>query len=147
MHRNVKVALGGAALSLGVVVGMPTAALGQEIDCTIAEIAAKYPERCVQTSPTTPPSTPPSIPVTGGEQAPGQGSGGGSTGGGTAGGSTGGTGGGAGAGQVVSSGRAAADTLPFTGDEILVLSIAGAAALAAGTALTVAGRRRRTTTA
>lgn len=121
MHRTVQVALGGAALSLGVVVGLPTAALATTtVDCTNAEIAAQYPEVCV----------PAPQPITDNVDSPG--TGGGSAGGGTAGGGT--------AGGSTSSGRAAA--LPFTGDEILVLGLAGGAALAAGTALTVAGRRR-----
>ena len=133
MHRNVKVALGGAALSVGVVVGLPTAALATPICNT-------YSGTCV-----IPPTAPPSTPVVGGVDSPG--TGGGSTGGGsTGGGSIGGTGGGGGSGAV-SSGRGAVNALPFTGDEILVLSLAGAAALAAGTALTVAGRRRGATTA
>jgi hypothetical protein len=40
MHRNLKVALGGAALTAGVVVGLPTAAFAGSVDCTNAEIAA-----------------------------------------------------------------------------------------------------------
>jgi len=138
MHRNVKVALGGAALSIGVVVGLPSVAGATTLDCTNAAIAAQYPQVCV----------PQPQPITDTPTAPGTGgaTGGGATGGGaTGGGSTGGsvsTGGG-----TVSSGRGAVASLPFTGDEILVLSLAGAAALAAGTALTVAGRRRGATTA
>lgn len=128
MHRTVQVALGGAALSLGVVVGLPTAALATTtVDCTNAEIAAQYPDVCV-----------PVEEITDTVDSPG-------TGGGEAGGGT--TGGGGTAGGSTSSGRGAVGALPFTGDEILVLSLAGAAALAAGTALTVAGRRRGTTTA
>ena len=132
MHRNVKVALGGAALSLGVVVGLPTAALADPtIDCSIAEIAAKYAEICAPVGGEVPDNE--EQPVVGG--GGGSGTGGGSTGGGTAGGSAGG--------GVASQ----ASSLPFTGDEILVLSLVGAAALAGGTALTVAGRRRGATTA
>jgi hypothetical protein len=140
MHRNVQVILGGAALSLGVVVGLPTAAMATTASCTPAQVAAAYPNVCV----------PQPQPIRDNVTAPGAGGGasggggGGTTGGGTVGGGTtsGGTGGG-----TVSSGRGAVASLPFTGDEILVLGVAGAAALAAGTALTVAGRRRGTTTA
>jgi hypothetical protein len=48
MQRNIQVALGGAVLSLGVVVGLPTAALATTApDCTNAQIAAQYPNVCV----------------------------------------------------------------------------------------------------
>jgi hypothetical protein len=40
-----------------------------------------------------------------------------------------------------------ATSLPFTGGEVVLLSVLGAGALAAGTALVVAGRRRSSTTA
>jgi hypothetical protein len=122
MHRNLKVALGGAALTAGVVVGLPSAALAGSLDCTNAEIAARYAAVCV--------------PAPGGigdnVTSPG---GGGSVGGGA-------TGGGS-----VSAGRGGVGSLPFTGDEILVMTLAGAGALAAGSALTVAGRRRGAATA
>jgi hypothetical protein len=142
MHRNIQVVLGGAALSLGVVVGLPAAAMASSTpDCTNAQIAAQYPNVCV----------PQPQPIRDNVTAPGEGgtTGGGTTGGGTTGGGTtgGGTSGGSTSGGTVSSGRGAVASLPFTGDEILVLSLAGAAALAAGTALTVAGRRRGMTTA
>ena len=129
MHRTIHVALGGAALTLGALVALPGVALAQEIDCTDAAVAAKYPEVCVPVpggtidgnngGPATGEVTPtlaPSVgkPVTGT----------------TTGAATGG-----------------AASLPFTGDEVLVLSIAGAGALAAGTALAAAGRRRRTPSA
>jgi len=136
MHRTLHVALGGAALTLGALVALPGVALAQEVDCDDDQVAALYPGVCID-EPGTPigggtggggtgvtPTTPP--PATG---TP-------STGGGTA---TGGTTTGAGSGGAAS--------LPFTGDEVLVLSLAGAGALAAGTALAAAGRRRRTPTA
>ena len=41
-----------------------------------------------------------------------------------------------------STGAGAADVLPFTGGELVLLSATGAGALAAGAALVVAGRRR-----
>jgi len=158
MHRNLKVALGGAALSVGVVVGLPAVALADPVDCTDAEIAALYPEACIpkpseMVDAVTPPAAP-SQPVVGGNTGGGT-AGGGTAGGGTAGGSTAGgsTAGGSTAGGStigggsVSSGRGAVESLPFTGDEVLVLGLAGAAALAIGTGLTVAGRRRGATTA
>jgi hypothetical protein len=122
MHRTLKVALGGTALSVGVVVGLPGIALASAPDCTDGAVAARYAAVCV--------------PAQGaiGDNVTAPGSAGGTTGGGTAGGS-------------VSSGRGSVGALPFTGDEILVLGLAGAAALAAGSALTVAGRRRGAATA
>jgi hypothetical protein len=140
MHRNIQVVLGSAALSLGVVVGLPTAAMATTASCTPAQVAAAYPNVCV----------PQPQPIRDNVTAPGAGGGttgggGGTSGGGTTGGGT--TAGGTTAGGTVSSGRGAVASLPFTGDEVLVLGLAGAAALAAGTALTVAGRRRGTTTA
>jgi hypothetical protein len=129
MHRNIQVVLGSAALSMGAVVGLSTAALAATLDCTNAEVAAAYPGTCVP------------IPGQISDNVTAPGAGGGSAGGGGA------EAGGAAAGTSVSSGRGAVASLPFTGDEILVLSLAGAAALAAGTALTVAGRRRGATTA
>ncbi len=135
MHRTIHVTLGGAALTLGALVALPGVALAQEIDCDDDEVAVLYPDVCID-EPGTPigggaggggtggtPTTPPpatGTPATGGGTA----TGGTTTGAGTA--STGG----------------AASTLPFTGDEVLVLSLAGAGALAAGTALVAAGRRR-----
>lgn len=50
-----------------------------------------------------------------------------------------------GAGTV--SGRATPNTLPFTGGDIVLLSLLGAGTLAGGTALVVAGRRRTPATA
>jgi hypothetical protein len=70
MHRHIKVALGGAALSAGVVVGLPTAAMAATLDCTNAAIAASYPAVCV----------PAPQPITDNVTAPG--TGGGSVGGG-----------------------------------------------------------------
>lgn len=55
-------------------------------------------------------------------------------------------GGGAGVGSVTSA-RTSPATLPFTGDEILVMSVLGASALALGAGLVVAGRRRTLDTA
>lgn len=119
MNRTFHVALGGAALTFGAIVGLPGAAMAQEIDCDDEQVAAQYPEVCVD------------LPdeVGGGVTSPGAGGGGGTTGG-TAGG-----------------GGTTAASLPFTGDEVLVLSLAGAGALAAGTAMVVAGRRRGAPTA
>lgn len=129
MHRNIHVALGGAALTLGALVALPGVALAQEIDCDDDQVAALYPEVCVDE---------PGTPIDGGDGGAGTGvtppaTGGTTTGGGTA---TGGT-----------TTRGGASSLPFTGDEVLVLSLAGAGALAAGTALAAAGRRRRTPSA
>lgn len=117
MHRTFHVALGGAALTLGAVVALPGVALAQQVDCDDDQVAAAYPDICVD------------LPdeVDGGTTSPGTGPG-----------SPGGTAGG---------GGTTPGTLPFTGDEVLVLSIAGAGALAAGTAMVVAGRRRGTPTA
>jgi hypothetical protein len=117
MHRNLKVALGGAALTAGVVVGLPTAAFAGSVDCTNAEIAAKYAAVCVP------------APGAVGDNVTSPGAGG-SVGGGS-----------------VSAGRGGVGSLPFTGDEILVMTLAGAGALAVGSALTVAGRRRGAATA
>ncbi len=50
-----------------------------------------------------------------------------------------------GAGTV--SGRTTPNTLPFTGGDIVLLSLLGAGTLAGGTALVVAGRRRTPATA
>ena len=132
MHRTIHVALGGAALTLGALVALPGVALAQEIDCTDAAVAAKYPEKCVPVpggtidgnngGPATGEVTPTLAPSVGKPVT--------ATTGTTTGAATGG-----------------ASSLPFTGDEVLVLSIAGAGALAAGTALAAAGRRRRTPSA
>ena len=65
--------------------------------------------------------------------------GGGGGGGGTGGGTTGATG---------SGGSATATTgdLPFTGGEVVLMTVVGLGAVAGGTALVVAGRRRQGTT-
>ena len=47
----------------------------------------------------------------------------------------------------VAGGSGGGGSLPFTGDEVLILSLAGAGALAVGTGLVVAGRRRGSKTA
>lgn len=114
MHRTITVALGGAALTFGALVALPGVASAQEVDCTDAQVAAAYPDVCVAV---------PGTPIGGGSAGSG---GGAPTGGAASGGSTTGSG----------------SSLPFTGDEVLVLSLTGAGALAAGTALAVAGRRR-----
>ena len=120
MHRTIHVALGGAALTLGALVVLPGVALAQEkVDCGDKAVAAKYPKVCVDK---------PVKPITGIDGA-----------GGTSVAVTGGTTPGAGA---VSTGGGGASSLPFTGDEVLVLSLAGAGALGAGVALAAAGRRR-----
>ena len=123
MHRTAHVALGSAALTLGALVALPGVALAQEIDCTNAEVAAVYPDVCVPV---------PSTPIGGSSGGGGAGSGGGGT-------ATGGT--------KTGGGRGGGSSLPFTGDEVLVLSLTGAGALAAGTALAAAGRRRRSPSA
>ena len=84
--------------------------------------------------------TPPVTPVLGGGAAPGQGVTPPSAGGGGSTVATPVTGGAGGAGTFADRSPA---SLPFTGDEVLVLSIAGIAALAAGAAMVVAGRRRK----
>lgn len=146
MHRTITVALGGAALSLGAIVGFPAVAFADP--CPTGEVPGGYTGTCV----------PQPGPIGGGDTAAGTGGGGTTTPGTTTPGTTtpgtataGGAGttaaGGAGtttaggAGTTTAGGRAPA-TLPFTGDEVLVLSLAGAGAVAAGTALVVAGRRR-----
>ena len=132
MHRTINVALGGAALTLGAVVALPGVALAQEkVDCGDKAVAAKYPDLCVDK---------PGKPITGGTESGGIGS----TPAAGAGTVTGGTTNEAG---TASTGGGGASSLPFTGDEVLVLSLAGAGALGAGVALAAAGRRRRTTSA
>ena len=126
MHRTIHVALGGAALSLGALVVLPGVALAQEkVDCGDKAVAAKYPKVCVDK---------PVKPI-----------------GGTGVGGTSGTpataGGAVTGGTTTGAGGGSASSLPFTGDEVLVLSLAGAGALGAGVALAAAGRRRRTTSA
>ena len=68
-------------------------------------------------------------------------------GGGTGGGGGGGTGGGT-TGTTGSGGSATATTgdLPFTGGEVVLMTVVGLGAVAGGTALVVAGRRRQGTT-
>ena len=126
MHRTIHVALGGAALTLGALVVLPGVALAQEkVDCGDKAVAAKYPKVCVDK---------PVKPITGGTGVGGAGV-------------TPATAGGTVTGETTTGAGAAtggASSLPFTGDEVLVLSLAGAGALAAGTALAAAGRRRRT---
>jgi len=140
MHRTFHVAIGGAALTFGALVALPGVALAQEVvDCDDDQVAALYPDVCVDE---------PVTPIDGEAGGGGTGTPGTdtpatdtpATGGGTA---TGGTTTGAG----TASTGGAASTLPFTGDEVLVLTLAGAGALAAGSALVVAGRRRRTPSA
>lgn len=151
MHRTAKVALSGAALSWGVVLGLPSAALAATLDCTLAEVRAAYPEKCLAQPGQLPDRTEQPGGIGGSDGGAGTGGGGageGTAGGGTAGGGT--SGGGLSGGDTAggsAGGAGAAGSLPFTGDEILVLSLAGGVALASGAALTVAGRRRRVTTA
>jgi hypothetical protein len=54
---------------------------------------------------------------------------------------------GAGAGNTVSGRTTTPNTLPFTGGDVVLLSLIGAVTLAGGAALVVAGRRRTPATA
>jgi len=54
---------------------------------------------------------------------------------------------GAGTGNTVSGRTTTPDTLPFTGGDVVLLSLIGAGTLAGGAALVVAGRRRTPATA
>lgn len=49
--------------------------------------------------------------------------------------------------QTGGAGTGSASTLPFTGADVVLLTLIGAGALAAGAAMVTAGRRRRTATA
>lgn len=143
MHRSLQIALGGAALSFGAVVALPSVALADH--CGAGQVHGGYAGTCVPQP-------------GGGGQQPGTGQPGGGQQPGTAqpgtqqpgtqqpgiGGGT--TSPGTGGGGSATRGGAQSTALPFTGDEVLVLSLAGAGALAAGAAFVVAGRRRHAAT-
>lgn len=85
--------------------------------------------------PSTPPTAGPGTDIGGETEEPGSGT---ETPGTSNGGASGGASGGAGSGGTTSN----PSTLPFTGGELVLMTAIGAGALAGGTALVVAGRRR-----
>ena len=138
MRRTIHLSIAGFAVGVGAVLGAsPVSAQG--LDCTDEEVAAAYSEACIPTPPL--PDGNGGGGGGGGEGEPIDGNDGGAgTGNGGAG--NGGTGNGGAGNGGAGNGGSGPSTLPFTGGEVLLVSLVGAGAVAAGTALVVAGRRR-----